>query len=479
MAEPSSNLEFAINRTCSALHPILLSTLTVFLLSASTADAASLTLAWDPPTDGDTAGYVVWYGTVSGQYTAQVDVGFVYSHQFQSLASDATYCFAVQAYDQYGITSPLSSEVCGRTPAPPPASEPTSPSETYPREIVLYASAAAARGNWTVGTRTDAAGGRTMRSTNLGWATPTAPLAAPSHYFELRFNALANTPYRVWLRLRAESDSKWNDSVWVQFSGARINGKVAYAIGTTSALMVNLERCSGCGTRGWGWFNTAYWLQQPTTVTFASDGTQTIRIQTREDGAEIDQVVLSAVDFASAAPGLPINDTRILTATASGTASYPAPTSASTPYGGTPVALPGKIEASRFDNGGAGVAYLDGTLGNAGGALRQTDVDLQRASDGGYNIGWITAGEWVSYTVNVTRSATYTVDLRVASIGGGSLQITTGAPSNVAQTVNIPNTGGWQTWTTVRVPVTLAAGQQKVTVKFLTSGINLRAIEVR
>ncbi len=36
----------------------------------------------------------------------------------------------------------------------------------------------------------------------------------------------------------------------------------AYAIGTTSGMLVNLENCSGCGVSGWGWQNRAYWLTQ-------------------------------------------------------------------------------------------------------------------------------------------------------------------------------------------------------------------------
>ena len=67
--------------------------------------------------------------------------------------------------------------------------------------------------------------------------------------------------------------------------------------------------------------------------------------------------------------------------------------SGSTPYGGTPWPVPGIIQAENFDNGGKGVAYFDTTRGNAGGAYRSTDVDIQATSDtgGGYNVGWIAA----------------------------------------------------------------------------------------
>ena len=50
-------------------------------------------------------------------------------------------------------------------------------------------------------------------------------------------------------------------------------------------------------------------------VYFATTGPQTIRIQTREDGFSIDQIVLSHTTFVSQSPGALNNDTVILTPT--------------------------------------------------------------------------------------------------------------------------------------------------------------------
>jgi hypothetical protein len=152
---------------------------------------------------------------------------------------------------------------------------------------------------------------------------------------------------------------------------------------------------------------------------------------------------------------------------------------ATTPFGGTPVALPGTIQAANFDEGGEGVAYHDTTSGNTGGAYRATDVDLQASSEGGYNIGWIGAGEWVNYTVSVPAAGNYTATLRVASpAGGGSLHIGFNGPSSVWRTVTVPMTGDWQSWTSVVVPVTLGAGVQQMTLLFDTAGFNLRTVVV-
>jgi len=152
---------------------------------------------------------------------------------------------------------------------------------------------------------------------------------------------------------------------------------------------------------------------------------------------------------------------------------------ATTPFGGTPVALPGTIQAANFDEGGEGVAYHDTTSGNTGGAYRSTDVDLQASSEGGYNIGWIAPGEWVNYTVSVQAAGNYIATLRVASpVAGVSLHIGFNGPSSVWKTVTIPVTGDWQSWTSVAVPVTLGAGVQQMTLLFDTGAVNISAIAV-
>jgi len=119
-------------------------------------------------------------------------------------------------------------------------------------------------------------------------------LRRPADAFEFTFSAPADTPYHVWLRLHASANSKFNDSVFAQFSDAvDPHGAALYPIGTTSGLFVNLQSCNGCALSGWGWIDGAYWLTQQTTVSFRQSGTHTLRIQTREDGVQLDEIVLS------------------------------------------------------------------------------------------------------------------------------------------------------------------------------------------
>ena len=322
-------------------------------------------------------------------------------------------------------------------------------------DIVLYASdVTTMRGNWARVGGADAAGGQYLASVDKGWAAISAPLAVPTDFFEATFVANANTAYHVWLRLRASGDSKWNDSVWVQFSDARdANGALVAAIGSTSGLLVNLENCYGCGTAGWGWQDKAYWANPAATVRFATTGSRTLRVQTREDGVQVDQIVLSASTFLTSAPGQVANDRTIIARPAAGVAG-------SQPFQGTPAAIPGRIAAQDFDEGGEGVAYHDTAAGNSGGAYRSTDVDLEPSTDGGNDVGWIAAGEWLNYTVNVEAAGAYRVIFRVASLGpGGTFHLEMNG-TDVSGPLTIPATGSWQAWQSVTAAVTLSAGRQ-------------------
>jgi Gylcosyl hydrolase family 115 C-terminal domain len=101
--------------------------------------------------------------------------------------------------------------------------------------------------------------------------------------------------------------------VFVQFSDATAGGASAYPMNSTSGLVVNLATDSSAGSlNGWGWQNGAYWLGQTTTVSFPTTGTHTLRVQVREDGVELDQIVLSPGQFLTAAPGPVSNDSTIV-----------------------------------------------------------------------------------------------------------------------------------------------------------------------
>ena len=141
----------------------------------------------------------------------------------------------------------------------------------------------------------------------------------------------------------------------------------------------------------------------------------------------------------------------------------------STPYGGVRWPIPGKLEAENYDVGGQGIAYNDLSTGNYGGVYRSDNVDVQSCSEGGYNVGWIQANEWIQFAVHVNIAGNYTFTSRVASVNSGtSLQLQVDG-SNVGTPVAVPNTGGWQNWTTVTIPVTLSTGGDH-TFRFVFNG---------
>jgi hypothetical protein len=119
-------------------------------------------------------------------------------------------------------------------------------------------------------------------------------------------------PYRLWVRMRADGDSFTNDSVFVQFSGSvNATGAAATRIGSADGLLVNLEEGTGAGVQGWGWGDAAYGsLAAP--IYFNQDGVQRIRIQQREDGIRIDQIVISARTHFDASPGAAKTDATIV-----------------------------------------------------------------------------------------------------------------------------------------------------------------------
>jgi hypothetical protein len=182
-------------------------------------------------------------------------------------------------------------------------------------EIVLYPGVEAQVGSgWSPVADSSAAGGKRLQNPNTNLAKVAAPLAGPTQFFELSFNADAGKPYRLWLRGNALDDSYGNDSVYVQFDGSvDALGTPVWRTNTTAASSVILEPCSGCGVQQWGWAGNAYGLNAVgSLVYFATSGPQRMRVQMREDGLGIDQIVLSGENYFTLAPGAAKNDATIL-----------------------------------------------------------------------------------------------------------------------------------------------------------------------
>ncbi len=91
------------------------------------ATAGSLSLAWDPNTEDDLAGYKVYIGTASQTFSQIIDVGHVTAFTVTDLLEGETYFSTVTAYDIFVNESNFSNEVSTTIPVtapPPPEPEP-------------------------------------------------------------------------------------------------------------------------------------------------------------------------------------------------------------------------------------------------------------------------------------------------------------------------------------------------------------------
>jgi beta-glucosidase len=103
-----------------------------------------------------------------------------------------------------------------------------------------------------------------------------------------------------------------------------------------------------------------------------------------------------------------------------------------------------------------------------------TQTETTTDTGGGSDVGYITAGDWLSYaSVDFGSTTGTSVTTRLASGAGitGSVQYrldsTTGP---VIATVPVSNTGGWQTWTSTTTNLTGATGNHTVFITFTSSG---------
>jgi hypothetical protein len=102
--------------------------------------ANTVGLAWDPNAESDVAGYLVFYGTQSGNYSGYVDVGAATNALMNTGSSTTSYYFAVAAYSTAGIRSALSAEVQW-SPSAPLLTNPGSQTSTIGQNAALRLSA--------------------------------------------------------------------------------------------------------------------------------------------------------------------------------------------------------------------------------------------------------------------------------------------------------------------------------------------------
>ncbi len=129
-------------------------------------------------------------------------------------------------------------------------------------------------------------------------------------------------------------------------------------------------------------------------------------------------------------------------------------------YGGTSAngaTIPGTIQAENFS------------------AMSGVQTETTSDTGSGQNVGWIDANDWMDYNVNVNAAGTYTAQFRVAGFAAGA-QLQLRKAATVLATVNVPNNGGGQIWSTVSANVTLIAGAQTLRAHIVSGGFNFNWI---
>ncbi len=125
--------------------------------------------------------------------------------------------------------------------------------------------------------------------------------------------------------------------------------------------------------------------------------------------------------------------------------------------------VPGTIEAEQFS-----AMY---------GIQTETSTDSGGGTGGGINIGYTDTGDWLEYNIDVQTAGTYTIEYRVASWGGSNGFKTLINGSQIDQQW-VPNTGDWQSWTTISSTVNLQAGSQTLRINSIGSGWNMNWIRL-
>jgi hypothetical protein len=122
-------------------------------LPASAETAQNVTLIWDASTDPGIAGYRLYYGTASGNYSQHAEVGNATTTTVSNLTVGQTYYFVVTDYNTAGLESLPSNQVSYTAVAPPTptVSLVVTPSVgqrfVIPVSIVLTASASEVNGS--------------------------------------------------------------------------------------------------------------------------------------------------------------------------------------------------------------------------------------------------------------------------------------------------------------------------------------------
>lgn len=157
------------------------------------------------------------------------------------------------------------------------------------------------------------------------------------------------------------------------------------------------------------------------------------------------------------------------------------------PYSGTPIVIPGVIQAENFDKGGEKMTFHDSDDNREGDTEYRKDgegVDFVKGN-GGTAIGYTAENEWLEYTVDVQEAGTYSYKATVSSGTSGSgfsiALVTPGKVTTLAK-VSVPQTGNnnWDTYKVVEGELSqdLELGQQIIRFTITGQQCNIDKVEL-
>ena len=145
------------------------------------------------------------------------------------------------------------------------------------------------------------------------------------------------------------------------------------------------------------------------------------------------------------------------------------------PYRGTPLSIPGRIEAEDFDLGGQGAGFYDAARSNEGGAYREEAGNYVGVGEGasGYRVGWTSTGDWMNYTVNVQKAAAYKMTLRYSTNAGQDKSVCVMLDDEVLSSVALGATSGNEDYADCIVWVEMPEGTHNLRVQIMNGGMDL------
>jgi hypothetical protein len=105
-------------------------------------------------------------------------------------------------------------------------------------------------------------------------------------------------------------------------------------------------------------------------------------------------------------------------------------------------------------------------------------ISIEATSDisGTANVGWIDAGDWLEYNIEVPANGDYTVYFRISANASTNLELREN--NSTIQTLQIPSSGGWQNWNTLQTSIHLTSGKHKLQVYTGRGMFNLNWLEI-